>query len=101
MPEVNQKPLDVRVHRLIDAGAPVGDAVRIALARQLRAEARSGITVFADKHALARANTSAAIYGKRPAPAELLSALVEELGGSVREWAELLWHAAKPQALSA
>ena len=98
--------LDQTLQQLIDAGAPIGDAVRIALWRRAvrlgltrETNSYSAITEFAARHdALKnqRPNVSATVYGKRPATDEILAALVEELGGTPDEMRQLLWEAGKP-----
>ena len=98
--------LDQTVQQLIDAGAPVGDAIRIALWRRAvrlgltrETNSYSAITEFAARHEPLknqRANVSATVYGRRPATDDIIAALVEELGGTTDEIRELLWQAAKP-----
>lgn len=103
--------LDQTVQQLIDAGSPVGDAIRIALWRRAArlgltrgTNSYSAISEFAARHdglRNQRPNVSATIYGKRPATEEILAALVEELGGTPDEMRELLWQAAKPLTATA
>lgn len=77
-----------KVRSLIDAGAPIPDAIKIALGMSLSA--------FALKHGRPRTVVARTINGwVRPAAADI-AALQAELGGEEYEWRELLWEAGKP-----
>ena len=81
-----------KVKKLIEAGARIGIAIRESLLDR-------GLTVatFADKHGVHEKAVSNAINANiRPTDA-IITALVEELGGTPDEWKMLLWEAAKPE----
>jgi plasmid maintenance system antidote protein VapI len=77
-----------KVKKLVAAGASIPTAIKASL----------GMTVadFAEKHGIARSSASNHISGQVKATDDTIAALIAELGGTVEEWRELLWLAAKP-----
>jgi hypothetical protein len=77
-----KKPI-VQVRELVDAGAPIGDAIRIVLG--------GSIPKWAAKHGLHRTPASMTISGRRvPPDASVLAALAHDLDASTDEVRELL-----------
>lgn len=86
MPTV-KKPIE-QVRKLVAAGAPVADAIRIALG--------GSIPKWAAKHELHRTPASMTINGRRvPPDTAVLSALVEDLGANEDDVRQLLALATK------
>jgi hypothetical protein len=84
-----------KVKKMVEAGARITPAV-------LEALGQNGLTLtaFAQKYRLPYAHTSRGVNGNGPTDA-LIRALCKELGGTEAEWRELLWLAAKPEAVVA
>jgi plasmid maintenance system antidote protein VapI len=83
-----------KVNSLIDGGARIPTAVKEALLPLT-------LTEFADKHELPRSAVSNAINGNVRATDEMVAALIQELGGTVDDWRNLLWKAGKPESAKA
>jgi hypothetical protein len=87
----NVKPI-AKVRQLVDAGAPVGDAIRITLG--------GSVPKWAGRKGLHRTPASMTITGRRvPPDSAVLAALVEDLGCTEEEVRELLGRATQ-QAVS-
>lgn len=86
-----------KVRLLIEAGAPISDAITVAL----KGQGFQTIAAFAEKYGRDRSNITHAINGtRRPADADV-EALIAELGGSPDEWRALLHEAGRPTAAKA
>jgi len=72
-----------KVKRLIAAGLSPEKAIRGAL--------DIPVTEFADKHGRARTQTNDVLLGRRAPNDDDIAALRKELGGTEREWRELLY----------
>jgi hypothetical protein len=83
-----------KVKKLIDAGAPISDAITIAL----KGEGFATIAAFAEKQGRDRSNITHAINGTRRASDADIEALMAVLGGTPDEWRELLHEAGRPSA---
>jgi plasmid maintenance system antidote protein VapI len=81
-----------KVKKLIEAGARIPTAIKESLPVTLGA--------FADQHGLNEKAVSNAINGNVRPSDDLIAAFVRELGGTEAEWRELLWLAAKPDAVA-
>ena len=81
-----------KVKQLIEAGAPVAGAIKIALAMPL--------SEFADKYKIPRTSVANHVNSNVKASDATITALVSELGGTREEWSELLWQAMKPAHLA-
>lgn len=81
-----------KVRALIEAGAPIPKAIRIAL------ESETGMSAseLARASDLRRAELSAVINGGIRPTARHLEVLIKHLGGTEAEWREVLWLAGKP-----
>jgi plasmid maintenance system antidote protein VapI len=77
-----------KVKKLIAAGASVAEAIRVALGRS--------VAQFAEEKKLNRAAFSAHINGSVRATDETIAALIEEFGGTEKEWRHMLWKAGEP-----
>lgn len=106
MSDVNLSPLvpapeapafDATLRHLLQLEIPLADAVRVALGRRYGLPSYKVVPAFADRHGLNRTNTATALASQRPAPDDLLAALVVDLGGTADVWRELLWLAARPE----
>lgn len=82
-----------KVKQLIDAGAPVADAIKIALGVPL--------SEFADKHGIPRSSVANHVNSNVKPSEATIAALVADLGGTPEEWRELLWQAMRPAHLAA
>jgi hypothetical protein len=84
-----------KVKQLVAAGSRIPSAI-------LEALAQNGLSLagFAKKYRLPYTQTSRGVNGNGPTDA-LIRALCKELGGTEAEWRELLWLAAKPEAVTA
>src|SRR3954462_4160075 len=92
IPPVN-RPLD-RVARLRDAGAPIGDAIRIVIG--------GSIPRWAKTHDIARSPAQMSIVGRRNPPnASVVQALMKDLEATEQEIRDLLFDAAREQAEAA
>ena len=84
----NKLPPMERIRRMIELGAPVGDAIRIILG--------GSIPRWAAKHEIARQTATMSVTGKRvPPDARTVAALVADLQASEPEVRELLGRSAK------
>jgi hypothetical protein len=97
--------LDETLVDLLEAGAPLGDAVRIALwKRSVRLgtttekHSRSAVSEFAARHGFNRSNLAATLYSGRTPTEPMIAALVMELGGTAETWRQMIWEAAAPRA---
>lgn len=77
-----------KVKKLVEAGAEIPIAIKQALGMS--------VNDFADKHGINRSSASNYINGNIKPTADMIGALITELGGTREEWEELLWLAAKP-----
>lgn len=82
-----------KVKELIEAGATITQAIKIALGMPLSA--------FADKYELARPSVSNQLNANVRPTDDTVAALVKELGGTENDWRELLWQAMRPAHLAA
>ncbi len=82
-----------KVKELMAAGLTTSQAIKHCLG--------SPVTVWADKHSIARSTATNAINGVQRAPDAVVVALAADLGGTTEEWSELLWQAMKPAHLAA
>lgn len=82
-----------RVKELVAAGLSLPEAIKQALR-----ERELSVAAFAEKYDLpgGRSMTSEQISLARAASAAFCAALAAECGGTVRDWALLLWQHAKP-----
>lgn len=80
-----------KVKRLIAAGASVTEAIRVALGRP--------VAQFAIEKNLNRAAFSSHINGSVRATNETITALMDEFGGTEKQWRRLLWKAGEPESV--
>jgi hypothetical protein len=82
-----------KVKQMVEAGVSIPTAIKEAL----------GISVseFAAKHGLVRSTAAGQINGLVRADEKIATALSTEVGGTVDEWLDLLWHATRPTRSSA
>ena len=85
-----------KVRRLIGAGAPISDAIKVAL----KNEGFETVTAFAEYYGRGIPRITQTINAtRRPCDADL-KALIAVLGGTDIEWRILLHEAARPKAIS-
>jgi plasmid maintenance system antidote protein VapI len=80
-----------KVKKLVEAGAPIPEAIRVALGMP--------VSAFALRYGLPRSSVANHLNATVRATDETIAALVQELGGTSDEWRELLW-LAKPRKVA-